>query len=388
MTIRFAWWGSADRAKTTEAAVDLFEKKYSNITVQTSYSAFAPYFQKLATETAGNNAPDVLQMDRAYLREYADRGTLLELDKKLKDALAPAVADSGVVDGKVYALPMGQNTHVIVYDAEAFAKAGLKAPAKGWTWDDLRTGAAKLTAASGGKISGTTDLGWSWEAFEVWLRQQDKELYDKEGKFGFDKSDLKTFLELLKTLRDEKASTPPNVTTQIDGAIENMPMGKKLSYSENSWDSTVASYYKVLGKPVALAPFPSDTDKLGQYAKPSMYVSISKRTKHKDAARKLVDFLLNDVEAGKVMGTDRGLPPNLKVREAVAADLSGARKAVYDYEASLVDSLDKAPTAPPKGNSAIKTYWQQLNDEIAFKKISIDDAVEQFLSRGKQELSS
>jgi multiple sugar transport system substrate-binding protein len=387
VTLRFAWWGSADRAKRTQEAITAFTKKNPNIKVTTSYSAFNPYFEKLATETAGGNAPDVFQMDRAYLREYADRGVLAELDNKLAAKIAPAVADSGKLDGKLFAVPMGQTTFVMVYDPTAWKKAGLAEPKKGWTWADLQADTAKLAAAGGGKVSGMTDLGWQWESFESWLLQQDKNLYTADGKIAFSEADLKAYLTLMDNLRRTKAATPANVTAGIDGAIENMPMTKGLSTIENSWDSTVKSYYKALDRPVGLVPYPSDTGKLGAYAKPSMYLSISKKTKNAEAAKKLVDYLINDKAAGLSMGVDRGLPANEDVRTAVAEKLTGADKAVYEYEQSLASDLVPAPAAPPKGNAALKKYWQELNENIAFGKVTVDQAVKDFFDRADEELS-
>ena len=387
VTLRFAWWGSADRAKRTQEALAAFTKKYPNIKVTTSYSAFNPYFEKLATETAGGNAPDVFQMDRAYLREYADRGTLAEIDGKLLDKIFPAVAKSGELDGKTYGIPMGQTTFVMVYDPEAWKKAGVAEPAKGWTWSDLSAATKKLTAAGGGKVSGMTDLGWQWESYESWLLQQDKQLYSEDGKLGFTEADLKAYLTLMDGLRKDKSSTPANVTSGIDGAIENMPMTKGLSTIENSWDSTVKSYYNTLKRPVGLVPYPSDTGKLGAYAKPSMYLSISKKTKNADAANKLVDFLINDKDAGLITGVDRGLPANEDVRTAVAEKLTGPDKAVYEYEQSLAADLVPAPAAPPKGNSALKKYWQELNENIAFGKVSVDQGVKDFFAKADEELS-
>ena len=388
VTLRFSWWGSADRAKSTQQALDVFTDKNPNITIKTSFSAFKPYFEKLATETAGGNAPDVFQMDRAYLREYADRHVLAELDRGVADQVAESVKDSGVVDEKLYAVPMGQTTFVMVYDPSAYQKAGLKAPAKGWTWQDFLANGKKLTQTSGGKASGVTDLGWQWESFEAWLLQSGIPLYTEDGKLGFGQADLRKYLTLINDLRTQKASTPGKVTATIDGSIENMPMGKRLSYTENSWDSTVASYYEVLGKPVGLAPYPTDTGKLGAYAKPSMFLSISQKTKVRAASDKLVDFLINDPEAAAILGVDRGLPPNTGNRDKVGATLTGPQKAVYEYEKSIEADLVPAPPAPPKGNSAIKDYWQQMNEEIAFGKLTVGKAADEFFTRAEQELNA
>ncbi|GAB3979662.1 hypothetical protein GCM10027615_56550 [Plantactinospora veratri] len=73
-TLRYSWWGNADRAELMKQAIALFESKNPGVKVTPSFQEYEAYWQKMATETAGGNAPDVLQMDFSYLREYADRG--------------------------------------------------------------------------------------------------------------------------------------------------------------------------------------------------------------------------------------------------------------------------------------------------------------------------
>lgn len=390
--LRFVWWGNEDRAKVTEQAIALFERKHPDIDVETSFSGFDAYFQKLATEVAGGNAPDVLQMDYRYLREYADRNVLLDLNsqvgKNLRvDDLAEAVVDSGVVDGKRYAVPLGQNTQVFVYDIEKWRAAGVAQPKPGWTWQDYQQAAQRLTAASGGKVSGTTDFGREEDWFEVWLRQQGKQLFTADGELGFGREDLKAFWELAGRFRQSRASTPPHVTTQADGSIENSPVGRNLATSEFGYDSSINAYFDTLGKPVGLAPFPSSGGPLGQYAKPSMLISIAKRSKHPAEAAQLIDFLVNDEEAGEILGTSRGLPPNVKVRDAVARSLRGAAKAVFEYEKRMESRLDPTPPAPPKGDGALKRLFPRLNDDVSFGRISVDEAVERFFAEADKSLS-
>jgi multiple sugar transport system substrate-binding protein len=71
-----------------EQAVKLFEERNPGIDVTTSFQAFGSYWETLATETAGGNPPDVMQMDYRYLDEYAGRNALLDLtpflDKQIK----------------------------------------------------------------------------------------------------------------------------------------------------------------------------------------------------------------------------------------------------------------------------------------------------------------
>jgi multiple sugar transport system substrate-binding protein len=79
--LRYSWWGNADRAELMQQAIAIFETEHPDIKIVPNFSDFAEYWQKLNTESAGGGTPDVLQMDFSYLREYGDRGLLLNLDE-------------------------------------------------------------------------------------------------------------------------------------------------------------------------------------------------------------------------------------------------------------------------------------------------------------------
>src|SRR5262249_50949295 len=81
VTISFAWWGRGARATITQKAVDLFQQRNPHIKVQTTFSAYAAYWDKMATQTAGGNPPDVITMDTRYLSEYGSRKVLLDLNE-------------------------------------------------------------------------------------------------------------------------------------------------------------------------------------------------------------------------------------------------------------------------------------------------------------------
>ena len=73
------WWGGEARAKLTEEALALYTKKHPNVTFKKTWQANQGYFDKLATLTAGGNAPDIFQIDDNYLAEYAARNVTLDL---------------------------------------------------------------------------------------------------------------------------------------------------------------------------------------------------------------------------------------------------------------------------------------------------------------------
>ena len=77
--LRFSWWGSDPRHLANQEIIDMFEAENEGITIEGEYSDFGGYWDKLATTTAGRDAPDVITMDEKYLQEYAGRGALADL---------------------------------------------------------------------------------------------------------------------------------------------------------------------------------------------------------------------------------------------------------------------------------------------------------------------
>lgn len=381
-TLRFVWWGNEDRATITGQAVKLFEDRNPGIDVQTSFQNFQTYWEKLATETAGGNPPDVLQMDYRYLNEYAGRGVLLDLGTQVATTdWNPGFVASGRIRDKQVALPFAQNTTTIVYDPKVFP-----APQPGWSWQDYQTTAVKVHDTNG--IAGATDFGGTEDVFEIWLRQRHKALYAGDGKFGFTEQDLRDFWRLSADFRTSKAATPPELTTKLNAAAQETPLGTKKSASEHSYDSLFGGYDAVRKGELRLAPYPSqDRNLLGSYRKPSQLLSASARTKNKDAAVKLINFLLNDPDAGRILGANRGLPANLRIRANVATTVTGPDKLIFDYETNVDKALGDAPQAPPKGDGAVYKLMQRMNEEIVFGRSSVDDAVGRFFTEAKQALS-
>ena len=79
-TLRVSTWGNDSRLELTEQAVDAFTAANPDIKVTVENSDWTAYWDKLATMTAGNNAPDVIQMDESYIAAYGAREALLDLN--------------------------------------------------------------------------------------------------------------------------------------------------------------------------------------------------------------------------------------------------------------------------------------------------------------------
>ncbi len=142
--LRMGWWGNDDRAQRTLAVIDLFEAAYPDITVVGEPNGgTSDHFQIIDTQLAGNNAPDLIQFGGNWpdyqqylepLNDYLGEQLLIDTAERFdQTALIPATA----ADGNLYAVSLGTNTLVLVYNKTMIAAAGVALPEDNMTWDEL-----------------------------------------------------------------------------------------------------------------------------------------------------------------------------------------------------------------------------------------------------------
>ncbi|MET7905068.1 ABC transporter substrate-binding protein [Streptomyces sp. NPDC005355] len=391
VALRFTWWGNPDRAARTEKAVALFEKRHPNIDIITSFAGFDTYKAKLATQAAGGDAPDVMQLDYRQINQYATSGILLDLGKHRAlrtSGIDKGLLATGVVEGRQYALPVARGTEAIPYDATLWRKAGVAAPTTRWTWDDWADAMRKLSAskATKGRV-GSTDPGQSEDVFEIRLRGQGKSLYARDGGLGFTADDLTRYWEWCTKLRKEGAVSRAEQTTQIDGSVENAPLGRGTSVSDFNWDAPSSGYEAIVGEGLKLAPLPvGENGTPSQYFKPSMFFGASAKTGHPEEAARFIDFLLNDPEAGAILGASRGIPANDSLRKNVLPKLEGFDQVISAYQKQFEGKLGDPPPAPPKGDASLQTTFQRDYDQVSYERMSPREAAENYITEAKAEL--
>ncbi|MGW3650759.1 ABC transporter substrate-binding protein [Streptomyces sp. NPDC000878] len=381
VTIDFQWWGSADRNLATEKAIELFEKRHPDIKVTTSFAGYSAYLQRLATQVAAGSGPDVLQMDFGYLRAYADRQVLSKLTDSVFSGISvkriPTIyARTGLVDGTLYGLPTGIATQALLIDAKLWTKAGVGIPKPGWTWDDLLNDIGPALKKAVPDRAPLTDFSGHIETFQIWLVQQDKQLYGNDGSVGFTKADLTAFWEYMGRLRDKGIFTSPSLTASYaSGSTADSPLIRKLSAGEFQITSAASTYFQTYGvvQPVSF-PTRSAGSPIGMTGGASQALCVQRKCAHKREAALLIDFLLNDPDAAKILGLVRGLPSNTENLAALAPGLTGGDKAVYTFLTSIQDRLSPSPAPPPSGSDEDKLDFTSVYQDIIFGKKSVQSA--------------
>jgi multiple sugar transport system substrate-binding protein len=368
--ISFLWWGGEARAKLTEDALALYTKKYPNVKFKTTWQANQGYFDKLATLVAGNDAPDIFQIDDNYLTEYAGRAALdltpYQQSGNLDTSKFPeSLWRYGVVDNKLVGLAFGENTPGMVFSKTKLQALGVEEPQTGWSWEKLISWGAEVTTKSGGTYYGTMDPSADYKALWMWLRQQGKDLY-KDGQLGFTEQDLTRWFELWKGARDTKAAPPADIIFEANsGSVTTQLPVTGKGGTAFMWANQMPELAKNTTDTLGVVAYPGDPS--AQWGRASMYFSVYKGSPNRDVAVDVIDFLANDPEAGKILGTERGLPSNLDVRKSVEATVTDPNmKTTIAFQTELGSKFGPAPSVPPKGHATVRSEIRKAAEEVQY----------------------
>ncbi len=381
--IRFSWWGSDSRHEETQQIIDLFQEEYPHITVVPDFTDFSSYWDRLATATAGGDAPDVMTQEERYMTDYALRGRLADLNELPVDlsSIDPLALGGGEIDGGQYAVATGVNAFSIVADSQIFDEAGVEFPDDtSWTWDDFADVATAV--ADGSEAHGLQPEGSNEAGFNVYARQRGEALYNPDGSLGFSAQTLADWWQVSLDLV-EAGATPANTELlEIEGPDTSLVatnQGAMAFY----WTNQLGALSGTAGRELTLLRHPGEFEnghQPGMYFKPAMFYSISADTEHPEEAALFVDFLLNDVRAAEIMLTDRGLPANLEVREQILPLLPETENQVAEFMAEIASDLGDPPPPPPNGAGEIPAILTRLWEEVLFERMTPIEAAEQFIS--------
>jgi multiple sugar transport system substrate-binding protein len=393
--LALAWWGNPTRNKNTEAEIAAFMAANPNVKISGQTGDFSGYWDKLATQTAGGTAPDIIQMDMAYISEYGTRGALLDLGAVDVSKFAEGTVDSGKINDKLVGVNAGINSAVIMANPKIFEEAKVDLPDDStWTWDQMAEVAAEV-ASKAGVPFGMAGLLGSDNAFALLLRQNGKQLFTPDG-LGFDVADAHAWYDLMVKFQKAKAlGTPEQISEEGSGPSAKpldqsaIVLGKAaLSASNSNQLEAISASAKGVtgGKLMGMLRFPSLTGKATErkaWYKASMLWSASSKTKNPEAAIAWINWFANDQAAADIDKAERGIPPNTEIQAAVTPKLSEAQQVVSKYITDIKSEVTDTPIAPPPGGGTLAEVLFRNGLDVLFGKTNSADAAKKFVGEMK-----
>ncbi|MCJ8013430.1 extracellular solute-binding protein [Paenibacillus sp. KQZ6P-2] len=369
--LRIAWAGSQARHDATLKALDLYTKKNPNVSFEPEFSGFDGYYEKLTTQSAAKNAPDIMQIDTYNIVQYASRGQLADLSSVNVADVDPNLVSAGKYKEQQVGIPLGKNATGFIYNKAVLDKLGVKL-SENMTWDDLFKLARDIQPKlEKGKYS-LADLSMDPDAYEMFQLSKGKGFaHTADGKFNIDHETWTEFNAILDQLRKEGVVPPADITVtykQFDPKQDLLLNGTVLFLS--TYAAGFGGFDNVSPNTFALTPAPSG-EKSGGWLVPSQFFTVSSNSKHAEEAKKFLEWFINDTEAADALMLSRGVPVSAKVLEYVSPKLSGSDKA-------QIELLDKTAANANKFSSRPNGYWNfrmdfiKIMQEVAFGKTNPD----------------
>lgn len=386
-TIRVAWWGGQERHDMTLEAIELFEELNPDIKVQPEYTGWDGYWERLNTQAAGSNLPDVIAMDLAYLNEYNNNDLVMDLAPLIDDGLIDLSDVDDVYqemnhDGdQVLAVSLGANAMAVMYNEELLAEHGFDLE-PGFTYDDIyemNLEIKEAVEAEGGEYFGYDFANSEYELFNNFARQHDMTFYNAEGNdLGFEKEVLVTYFEWVqKMVEDGAAPSHDIMMSYIEGANSMIQEGSsavRTAASNQLIGDQQGTEYEL-----SLSILPALDGVHANFVRPSMSFSLSNQTKHQEAGAKFIDFFTNNLEANEILQAERGVPISSVVREHLSDKVSEPVEKTFEYLEVVAEySKETDPLSPP-GETEVRGAFSRILEALKYSQVTPEEAADRFM---------
>ncbi|MFC0674404.1 ABC transporter substrate-binding protein [Brachybacterium hainanense] len=380
--LRVSWYGGQPVHDGVEGALAAFRAARPDLGIAEEKAPFADYWDKLATQIAGRQGPDVVRMSMTWLSEYSRRGALMDLSG-LVGASGPIdlsgldgdTAAAGSTDHGRVGIGQSSITQACFRNPALAAERGIRFPAT-WSWDDFGDLVRGFATEAGPGMYGTTDAGGDLQLFEVFARQRGTELFEGQS-LAVGADVLEEWFALWQGLREDGAAPPPDVSME-SGDFETNQLSVLHAALTFGWVQQVTFYQPLLpDHPLEITDVPGTTagDLGGQFVTALDFWSVLATSQRADDSAELISFLLSDEAAVRSLGLSLGVPPARSSRDALAADPDSAAGKALAYVESVTGRTGPPPAPWPAGYGTLQgTDFSRIHQEVAFGAMTPTEA--------------
>jgi multiple sugar transport system substrate-binding protein len=255
--------------------LDGYRKTHPSIPLQAVTLAWGnPYYTKLSLATVGAKPPNVAVSHLTRMKTLQQADLLQELlpEDLARHGMSPEMFnkrawEAGLVNGKIYAIPIDTHPFVLFYNTKICGQAGLLdsagklKPIEGPdAFMDALTKVKQVTGQYGATHGINADTATPWRLFQSLYSQLGGQvLADNGTRIVLDDARAKQVLDYLRTLTVEKKLMPGNIDYQ--GAIALFSNGAAGFHLNGEWE---ISTFQTAKMPFSMTLVPNVFG--GQYA--------------------------------------------------------------------------------------------------------------------------
>jgi len=316
VTIEFAqWWEPELGDGQFRGLMDQFEKENPGIKVDLVSGPYASTKEQLFAGAASGTMPDVVGLDGAWVSDFAKQGVIADLSKLMSDSGYDdsQLASQIKVDGSTYMIPVVNFVYPMFTNDGLLAQAGVTAP------PSTRTefaDAAKKIKALGGDVSGwvlplsleapngvqNDVMSWVWASGGSML---------KDGQPDLTNSDVSSATDYIQQLWDDGVIAPGSFTMKEQDKVEEFTNGR-VGMMIDSLAHINLIRQSNPDLTFSISAIPAEDGFTGERGIPyaSWGIGVAENSAHKDAAFKLVQFLMSKDVNSELSTMAKAFPGN------------------------------------------------------------------------------
>jgi len=386
---------SQEQLRQTIDVLAAYTEKNPAVAISPEFTDYDSYVDKLATEAAGGNAPDMMSANADIMGEYSRRGVLRPLDEFVPDPIdladyAQGTITGNTIDGQLFGIPNDCIAPSLIYDTTIFEQTGIPVPDQMWTWEQYAKTANDIAAAMGPDFYGTEDGGFSYIQCDMFLRGRGKEFYTADRGLGFTVEDLTEWFAFWQGLRESGGAPPGDVQALASGddlSRTGIIAGRAAILPQLT--DTYVGLQSLTENPLGIHLVPNGFDggELTQhhYTYAGNSSSVSAQTDHADTVIDVIRFMHADPEGIAIFYRGSGLVP------ASATGRAELREAGSPGEIRVLDYIDMVleESAAPRNPAiaGVSAILRRMNEEVSFDRLSVEEAAQQFFDEAEARIS-
>jgi len=286
------------------------------------------------------------------------------------------------IDGKLYGIPISRNAQGIAFNKEALAAAGIELPKKDWTWDEYFDFARNARTKLADGVYPISDSD-TWDFYQYYQTSNGKGPIIQENgtKFNLDKELFTKFYGIYAEFREKKIVPPADMVSSFkenDPQADPMASGKVMT--RGATVGSVGALEQLMPGKVDVVNIPVGPEG-GGWAQPTIFLSVSTDSKHKDEAKAFIKWFVTETQAGQTYGMNFGIPINDAIYTALEPNLQPK-----DILGNKLYATAKDKALPFYPAAAGWTEWvdnyKKTMDAVMFGQKSIEDAYNEISKAG------
>ncbi|MDN3443124.1 sugar ABC transporter substrate-binding protein [Microbacterium sp. APC 3901] len=378
VTIEFAqWWEPELPDGEFRALIDEFEDANPGITVELVSGPYASTKEQLFAGAASGTMPDVVGLDGAWVNDFASQGVIADLSALMEeyDYDDSELASQIQVDGSTYMIPVVNFVYPMFTNDTLLAEAGVTAPPT--TRTEFADAASKVSAL-GGDVSGwvlplsleapngvqNDVMSWVWASGGSML---------KDGQPDLTNDDVTSAVDFIGGMWDDGSIASGSFTMKEQDKVEEFTNGRvgmmidSLAHINLIRETNPDLQFSISALP---AEDGYDGERGIPYA--SWGIGVAENSEHKEAAFKLVEFLMSEQTNSELSTMANAFPGNSTSVPGFVEDDELFAQAFEIYQAGYPANEF---TGLPVAEELMRQLGEQLQSAFDGQQ-SIDDALQ------------